>query len=941
MAQNLQNIFDSITPDNIKSIPAIKDAMAIFIETLEELSKESIDIRKMFLNPVIKEELVKIYLDDLYKVFKTLQFNQKVVNKIERLNAVYGVEYYKIDVIRNIANYINEEHFLTFKSYKEKKGTPDAIKYIYELVGRKLLSEDNFVPFALTEVSPFTFNVSGNLPSELYEAVVRPLAHPLGFVYQYNQLVSLLLEDVVFSTIAYKTNALEVRSLLPNGTTDIINYKYEIDGITPRVVVDLITSQTNTTTTKKIVFADGKYLEQVTTSLGQTQVYYKALNGDILIAYNVYQSSIYFDYEVILTTTLQEDFNNITNSIPIDNYARLNPDNNALSHIETGFNSTRDIDGDYLFPGGKAQAGAASTLTLANSAAGQADDLSAGQRITIVYGTGAGQGFRTVVSSRKNLLPKTDINTWAASINGTAAGTKTVVSDTTYGNVTRLVKTAGADADRYGAIINVPSGLSGNSYAVQIKYRVNVAGSSGHSLYVDANKVGGGLITKAVALTLSEVVGVWNSVAVNMSGVGGGTLAGAANFYVFVTGPVNSSVDFVFPQLENGLVNTAPIVTVGTAAVGVAVNTPWTIVPDATSIYALSTGLELTGTGRQENYFQPSSSADLKMLEGKFEKNVVINHPYDGFETQHIKYTDVVNVANQVTPFVMGAAAYDAQNIENAHEICKEHLIIQENAIFAKQNKATISSYIKVVDVVIGTNGINIGGADDLGTTYKVFDPITNNNTADKVVATIGGSGVGQQVTLTAGITYTFSVWVLSQSNIVYVAFCTTGANSSNLTTVGVGASTSWTRVAVSYTPTSSGTYGVGMFLPVALQTFYAWGAQLEVGSTATTYIPTEAQAAGNNLLSFSQAFDNVAWAYARWGGAATITANSLDFAAPASSIIDFNDNILYRYFYGSITNDEPVNMTATVDDIFTGVVTRAGVVLADHNYAQWLARFP
>lgn len=347
--QNLQNIFESITPDNIKNVPVIKDAMAIFIETLEELSKESIDIRNMFENPVIKEELVKIYLDDLYKVFKTLQVNQKVVEKIEKINAAFGTEYYKVDVIFNIAKYINEEHFLTFKSYKEKKGTEDAIRYIYELVGRKLLSEDSKVPFALIEYEPFNFNVSGNLPSELYEAVVRPLAHPLGFVYQYSQLVSILLEDVFLSTISYNTNALEVRCLLPNGTTNVTNYKYEIDGVTPRVVKDIQTTETGLSSTKKIIFQDDKYLEQITTSLGQTSVYYKAQNGDTLVAYDTHQCSIYFDYEFILTTTIVENFNNVQSEIKNDNVARLNPLNNQLSHIETGFNGTRNMDGDYLF----------------------------------------------------------------------------------------------------------------------------------------------------------------------------------------------------------------------------------------------------------------------------------------------------------------------------------------------------------------------------------------------------------------------------------------------------------------------------------------------------------------------------------------------------------------------------------------------------------------
>jgi predicted transcriptional regulator len=87
MQNNIKEIFSAITPDNIKNIPVVRDQMDIFIEILEELSKESIDIRNAFENTRIKEELIKIYLDDLYTVFKQIQFNQSIDELIEKTNA--------------------------------------------------------------------------------------------------------------------------------------------------------------------------------------------------------------------------------------------------------------------------------------------------------------------------------------------------------------------------------------------------------------------------------------------------------------------------------------------------------------------------------------------------------------------------------------------------------------------------------------------------------------------------------------------------------------------------------------------------------------------------------------------------------------------------------------------------------------------------------------
>ena len=85
MSNDLQSIFKSITPDNIQSIPVIRDAMDIFISSLEEVSSTSIDVKNAFDNTNIREELIKIYLDDLYNVLQQIQFNQKIVEYIERL----------------------------------------------------------------------------------------------------------------------------------------------------------------------------------------------------------------------------------------------------------------------------------------------------------------------------------------------------------------------------------------------------------------------------------------------------------------------------------------------------------------------------------------------------------------------------------------------------------------------------------------------------------------------------------------------------------------------------------------------------------------------------------------------------------------------------------------------------------------------------------------
>lgn len=351
MTNDIDSIFKSITPDNIQQIPVIAEAMDVFVSTLNELSAESIDIANAFKNTQIKEELVKIYLDDLYNALQNIQFNETLVDYINRRNSIYTEEYYKTEIIYNIANHINDEHFLTIKSYKENKGTKQAIQYIYDLITTFVATGDTPFPFTLIEKEPFNFAIQGAIPEVFYENIIRPIAHPLGFTYTYEQILLLHLEDFYAERARiYTFTALEVRCLQPDGTTTTTDYLVDGNGDT-RIVWEIQTLFSGSTRVKKIIFMDGTgeynkghtYLQQTTTALGQTTVaYMKSVvlgvdyietdpdwkKEDIVLHAHSNHCSIYNEFVYILNPSLEEAFDTFEESLEGDHYARLDPYNN-------------------------------------------------------------------------------------------------------------------------------------------------------------------------------------------------------------------------------------------------------------------------------------------------------------------------------------------------------------------------------------------------------------------------------------------------------------------------------------------------------------------------------------------------------------------------------------------------------------------------------------
>lgn len=125
----------------------------------------------------------------------------------------------------------------------------------------------------------------------------------------------------------------------------------------------------------------------------------------------------------------------------------------------------------------------------------------------------------------------------------------------------------------------------------------------------------------------------------------------------------------------------------------------------------------------------------------------------------------------------------------------------------------------------------------------------SGNTTADTLTASGANSTTLQTFTAIAS-PYTFSVSLYRKTGTGNIDITVDGT-----TWVTKTITAGWTRVETTLTPTA-GSKTAGIRIATNGDAIYAWGAQLELRSSASTYNPTTVK----NLLGYSEAFDNAGW---------------------------------------------------------------------------------
>jgi len=200
---DLKIMFDALVPENIKNIPLVQTAMDIFIQNIEDNSAIAINIKKMYEFNItaldnnlvinskakIKQGFVDIYLESLYNTIVAAQNNQALQDKLSLIGKPNAT------MNKNVQDIVDPDFFLTNKVFKESVGTLSALNYSHKL-GTRLESSNNVNLPTITEVKPFHLLVEGPLSAEMYANLVEPISHPVGFTYDYINVVESVFIDL-------------------------------------------------------------------------------------------------------------------------------------------------------------------------------------------------------------------------------------------------------------------------------------------------------------------------------------------------------------------------------------------------------------------------------------------------------------------------------------------------------------------------------------------------------------------------------------------------------------------------------------------------------------------------------------------------------------------------------------------------------------------------
>jgi len=199
---------DKISTENIKENETISKLLEIYAETLNpqvDLIKDPLKIIDVdfLLDKInetnninfdnIRKELFKIHLEEIYNTFEKIGDSEEIYNKFKGLYKILGIPENQLKITAQIDKSINSQYLKASSSFKSKKGTKAGFFFVYDIVNRagiQALNNDAFFNLIENKENPYEYKVETSMYKEVFKQTIVPLAHPVGFNWNFIRLIS-------------------------------------------------------------------------------------------------------------------------------------------------------------------------------------------------------------------------------------------------------------------------------------------------------------------------------------------------------------------------------------------------------------------------------------------------------------------------------------------------------------------------------------------------------------------------------------------------------------------------------------------------------------------------------------------------------------------------------------------------------------------------------
>lgn len=212
---NLNLVFESIIPDNIKNIPVVRKCTEVLIEQLNRNSTIAQRISNIFsVDKVsflktdkygnvtevndseflaetknnLKNALFTVYLNVLYNLAQNIQTSSQI------REATISRGYEDTLITKNIYDVLTSEYLGAFRYFQQNSGTKKAIKYIYQFA-KYLETGYIYDDLDILEDGCFSMQYTGTLHKHYFSEFNQPMSHPCGWCYEYTTILELILKD--------------------------------------------------------------------------------------------------------------------------------------------------------------------------------------------------------------------------------------------------------------------------------------------------------------------------------------------------------------------------------------------------------------------------------------------------------------------------------------------------------------------------------------------------------------------------------------------------------------------------------------------------------------------------------------------------------------------------------------------------------------------------